>query len=334
MPWLVAPLLLLAALASLTHLETHRLEARFPPVGQFAKIDGLRLHYLVAGPEDADTVPIVLLHGASTSLLDFRSSLLPPLARQHRVIAIDRPGHGYSERRASADGRGAGGASQWPDPAEQAHLLHELLLCLGIERPVLVGHSLAGAVVLAYLLAYPDDAAGGVLLAGGSHPWKGGVSWYNDLAGVPVVGTLFAHTMPLTLGRLLLDDALAGTFAPNAPPPDYLERTGVELTLRPDTFLANAEDVRYLSHFLERQSAHYAYIRRPLLLITGDADDVVPAWNHADRLVRQAPLAEVVRLPDIGHGLHHVATARVAALIDDFARRTASEPMASGLTAP
>lgn len=344
MPWLVVPLLLLSALVGVTQLETRRLEGRFPPVGRFADVDGLRLHYSITGPEAADGATIVLLHGASTSLLDFHASLLPPLARHHRVVAVDRPGHGYSERPASGDSfPGAGRADDdaesrspgdWPDPAEQARLLHALMLDLGIERPVLVGHSLAGAVVLAYLLAYPDEAAGGVLLAGGSHPWQGGVAWYNDLAGVPGLGTVFAHTLPLTLGRLLLENGLADAFAPNAPPPDYLERTGVALTLRPRTFLANAEDVRRLSPFLERQSAHYASIRRPLLLITGDADDVVPAWNHADRLVQQATGAELVRLPGIGHGLHHVATERVAALIDDFIRRTATEPRSPDRVAP
>jgi pimeloyl-ACP methyl ester carboxylesterase len=319
MPWLALILMVLGALAGATHLETRRLEARYPPVGELARVDGIRLHYSVSGPAHADTAPIVLLHGASTSLLDFQASLIPPLAESHRVIAVDRPGHGYSARPSAASLAASHG---WPDPAVQAHLLHELMRQLDVQRPVLVGHSLAGAVVLAYLLAYPDEAQAGVLLAGGSHPWKGGVAWYNDLAGVPVLGPLFAYTMPLTLGRLKLAEGLEFAFTPNTPPPNYLRRTGVELTLRPRTFLANAEDIRQLSPFLERQSAHYAYIRRPLLLITGDADSVVPAWNHADRLVAQAPLAELVRLPGIGHGLHHVATDEVVALIDEFSRRT------------
>jgi pimeloyl-ACP methyl ester carboxylesterase len=202
MPWIALSLLLLGALVVVTGFETRRLEARFPPVGAFAEVDGVRLHYSIAGPEDQGVAPIVLLHGASTSLLDFHASLLPPLAERHRVIALDRPGHGYSERASPA-------SKDWPDPAEQARLLHGLLAQLQVEQPVLVGHSWAGAVVLAYLLAYPDEAAGGVLLAGGSHPWEGGVAWYNDLAGLPVVGDLFAYTLPLTFGRLGLGDGLA-----------------------------------------------------------------------------------------------------------------------------
>ena len=316
MPWIALLLLALGALAGFTTLETRRLETRFPPVGTFAEVNGVRLHYSVAGPENHNNRPIVLLHGASTSLLDFHASLLPLLAERYPVIAMDRPGHGYSERGQVDD-------ADWPDPAAQARLLHGLLQQLAVERPILVGHSWAGAVVLAYLLAYPDEAAGGVLLAGGSHPWQGGVSWYNDLAGLPMAGTLFAYTLPLTLGRLRLGDGLADTFAPNAPPPAYLERTGVELTLRPRTFLANAEDIRRLSAFLDRQRTHYHSIRRPLLLITGDRDGVVPAWNHAERLIHEAPAARLVTLTGVGHGLHHVATERIVGLIDDFAGRVA-----------
>jgi pimeloyl-ACP methyl ester carboxylesterase len=317
-------LLLPAVLAGLTEFRSQRLEQRFPPVGEFAVIDGVKLHYSVAGPADLDSPdldspPIVLLHGASTSLLDFHASLRPSLSREHRVIAVDRPGHGYSER--PSERQTAVWGAEWPDPAVQARLLQGLLAELDVQRPVLVGHSLAGAVVLAYMLAYPDEIAGGVLLAGGSHPWVGGVAWYNDLAGLPILGPLFAYTLPLTFGSLQLGAGMADAFAPNVPPEGYLDATGVELTLRPRTFLANAEDIRRLSPFLGQQSRRYTEIRRPLLLITGDADGVVPAWNHAERLIHQAPRAELAVLPGVGHGLHHVATDRINALISEFALR-------------
>ena len=311
MPWIVLSVLVLGGLAGLTDLEANRLERRYPPVGEFARIDDLWLHFTVSGPADAPGPPIVLLHGASTSLLDFHASLVAPLSRTHRVIAVDRPGHGYSDR---PDDR-------WPSPAEQARLVNLLLRSLNVQTPILVGHSWSGSMVLAYLLAYPDEAAAGVLLAGGSHPWTGGVAWYNNVAGLPLLGPLVAHTLPLTVGRFGVATGIAETFAPNRVPETYRERTGVDLTLRPSTFLANAEDIRRLSPFLEQQSEHYGYIRHPLLLITGDADRIVPAWNHAQRLVREAPNAEVVYLEGVGHGLHHVSPDRVTALIENFTRR-------------
>lgn len=144
-------------------------------------------------------------------------------------------------------------------------------------------------MVLAYLLAYPGEAAGAVLFAGGTHPWKGGVAWYNDLAGVPVLGSLFAYTSGGALGPLAIDVGIAEVMPPDPVPDGYRSRTGVDHSLRPRTFLANAEDGRRLSPFLAEQRAGYSRIQAPLLLITGDADDLVPAWNHADRLMLEAP---------------------------------------------
>ncbi len=73
-------------------------------------------------------------------------------------------------------------------------MLHAALKELGVRRPLLVRHSWSGSLVLDYLLNYPADAAGGMLLAGGSHPWEGGVARSSAIGAVPVVGSLFAHT--------------------------------------------------------------------------------------------------------------------------------------------
>jgi pimeloyl-ACP methyl ester carboxylesterase len=315
MNWLLGSALVLLGLALFTHIGAGRTERELPPVGEFREVYGLRMHYKEAG---AGT-PLVLIHGASTSLLDFDASILGPLSKHHRVIAVDRPGHGYSDRP----------SGPWPDPVEQARLIRGLLTELGVEDPLLVGHSWSGSVVLAYLLQYPEEASGGVLLAGGSHPWKGGVAWYTDVAGIPVLGQLFARTLVFPLGNLSLDGAVRSVFFPNAVPEGYKDRTGLRLSLRPEVFLANAEDVRLLSDFLAIQSRRYTTIEHPLLLLTGDRDEVVPAWNHADRLLRQAPNAKRVTLEETGHALHHARPDRVSDLIASFARRVTS-PQDSG----
>ena len=73
------------------------IERHYPPAGRFVEVDGGRLHVLELGAEN-DGVPIVLLHGASGNLQDMRLGLGERLAAQHRVILIDRPGHGWSAR--------------------------------------------------------------------------------------------------------------------------------------------------------------------------------------------------------------------------------------------
>jgi pimeloyl-ACP methyl ester carboxylesterase len=306
--WLLG---LLAALVLITHLGNSRTKMLFPPFGDFIEVDGIRMHYREAGSGPV----LVLIHGLSANLRDFSASLYEPLSQNYRVIAIDRPGYGYSERPEGA----------WPDPGRQAAIIHQLLRQLKVEQPVLVGHSWGAAVVLAYMLAHPDKTAAGVLLAGATHPWSGGVAWYNSLAGVPLLGPVFARTLAYPVGSLLLDDAVAGVFAPNPVPEDYHATAGVGLFLRPQTFLANAEDARGLSDFLITQSQRYGEIRQPLLLLTGRDDTLVPAWNHSKRLARQAPNTEQIEFEATGHALHHAHSDRVVAEIEAFLARQESE---------
>ncbi len=297
----------MAMLAAYTTWATRQTEQAHPPTGAFLSVDGVRLHYVEAG----EGSPVVLLHGASTSLRDFEASLLPLLAKSHRVIAFDRPGYGYSERP----------TGPWPDPAMQAGLIREALNLLGVEQPILVGHSWSGSVVLAFLLDHAQDASGGVLLAGAVNPWQGGVNWYVNVSGWPIFGRLFTTTLSLPLGRLVLDSAIGNVFAPEAPTDGYRTRTGADLSLRPDSFRASTEDVRSLSAFLERQSPRYEELETPLLLITGAQDEIVPAWNHAEKLAARLPHAQLVEMAGAGHALHHTRTDEVAKLIEEFARR-------------
>ncbi|NVK41702.1 MAG: alpha/beta hydrolase [Oceanospirillaceae bacterium] len=307
MYWMIGLLSALGVLALFSQQIASRTEQQFAPTGAFVEVDGLRMHYREAGTGQV----VVLIHGASTSLLDFSASIFTPLSRNHRVIAIDRPGHGYSDRP----------AGPWPDPARQAELIRRVLEKLDAKDPILVGHSWSGSVVLAYLLVYPGEAPAGVLLAGATHPWTGGVAWYNALAGIPVLGELFAHTLVYPAGMLALNRAVAEVFAPNRVPDDYTAATAVRLSLRPNSFRANAEDIRGLSDFLALQSQRYGEIEQPLLLLTGSEDTIVPAWNHSDRLFAQAPNAERLELEGTGHALHHTHPDRVVALIEAFAAR-------------
>lgn len=295
---------ILAGLAIYTGVASWRIENAFPPLGKFVDVASGRLHYVDVGEGE----PIVLLHGASASLRDFHASLLPELAKTRRVIAFDRPGYGYSER--NSDG--------WLSPARQAAIIREALQKLGVERPVIVGHSWAGSVVLAYLLDYQEEVSGAVLLAGAAHSWTAGVAWSAKAAGIPVIGPVFSGTIVFPAGQVLLKSAVANVFSPETPPHGYLERTGAILAIRPGAFQASAEDVRNLSGFLEGQERLYDRITAPLLLVTGEKDTIVPAWNHADRLAKRLVHAQKVELEGAGHALHHSRRDDVVRLIDEF----------------
>ncbi len=295
-----------ATLSAFTRAGIKRAESAYPPLGDFLEVDGVRVHYLSQGEGPA----LVLVHGASSTLREF-TSILPSLSRSHRVIAFDRPGFGYSVRP----------PGPWMDPGKQARVLHEALHKLGIMRPILVGHSWSGAVVLSYMLDYPRDLAGAVLIAGVTHPWEGGVHWLHHVAGTPLVGSLVAHTVLYPLGRGLLNRVTTRVFSPSPTRPGHITRTAAVLALRPETFLNNAQDVRGLSDYLRTIRARYRSIDQPLLLISGDSDNVVPAQHHALKLINEAPNAELAVFANAGHAVHHTHGEAVAQAIRGFARK-------------
>lgn len=288
---------------------TRTIEREHPPVGDYVFVNGLKLHYLDTGSSATNLgkPTLVLLHGASTSLLDFQQNLLASLSRSYRVLAFDRPGLGYSHR-----------ANSWADPAEQARLIVAALMQLGVNEAVWIGHSWAGSVVLAAMLDHPNQVTAAALLAGASHPWEGGVSWHVALSNQPVIGPIFNHLAVPVAGPSALQGAVQKVFSPDPVPDGYIDATGIRLSLRPEVYSHNATDVYCLSSWLEQQFPRYHSLTQPMLLITGTGDTVVPSWNHAARLAAVAPSAEWHKLDGAGHALHHSRTNEVVSLIRQF----------------
>src|SRR5260370_1200275 len=191
----------LGAARAITVLEAARIEAAHPASGRLVEVEGGKLHVLELGAS-SDQLPIVLVHGASGNLEDLRLALGGRLAAKRRVILVDRPGHGWSDR--------PGGVAD-ASPARQAALIAEALGRIGVERFVLLGHSLGGAVASALALAFPARVAGLVLLAPVTHPWESGIDWYNVVLSTPVIGHLFAHTIALPLSSLSSSRKLSGS---------------------------------------------------------------------------------------------------------------------------
>jgi len=218
---LLAIVAVLGAARAITVLEAARIEAAHPASGRLVEVEGGKLHVLELGASTPqDQLPIVLVHGASGNLQDLRLALGDRLAANRRVILVDRPGHGWSDR--------PGGVAD-ASPARQAALIAEALGRIGVARFVLLGHSLGGAVASALALAFPARVAGLVLLAPVTHPWEGGLAWYNAILSTPFIGPLFARTVAFPLSVLLLNGGVASVFAPQAAPADYVRRAATRL---------------------------------------------------------------------------------------------------------
>jgi pimeloyl-ACP methyl ester carboxylesterase len=307
---LAGVVLLALLLAAVTAIGALVIARHYPPAGEFVAVDGARLHVVQLG-SPTNTPPVVLLHGASANLQDMRLTLGGRLAARHRVILIDRPGHGWSGR---PDGDAA-------SSTRQAALVAQALDRLGVPRAIIVGHSFAGAVATAFALEHPGRVAGLVLLAPVTHPWPGGIAWYYTLASMPVIGPLFAHTIVLPSGFPLLERLARVVFAPRPTPEDYVHRSALALLLRPSAFLANARDVAALRDSVTRQSPRYREIIAPTVIVTADQDTIVSPEIHSRAMAKTLPHAKLIVVPGAGHAVQHVAANLVVMEITRLAER-------------
>lgn len=254
--------------------------------------------------------PVCLIHGASGNLNDMTFRLAPALAERFEVVAVDRPGHGRS-------GVPPGGGVSI---STQATLLRGALAAIGIDRPIVVGHSYGGAVALAWAVGAPRTVSALVLLASPSQVWEGGLGAANDLLANPLVGPPLAGAIPHLITRGFVARSLATLFAPQAPPAGYLDHLDLGLVLQPASLRENARQLVALKEELRPMIPRYPGLAMPVELVHGDADRTVGLDIHARPFVEQVPGARLTVLPGIGHMLHQVATDAVVARIDAAAR--------------
>jgi len=145
---------------------------------------GIALHYRSYGSET--NPPLVLLHGLASTLRIW-DYVAPVLAGKYWVVAYDQRGHAESEK--PDDGYNL--------PTMLADLAG-LMKALGIEKPVLVGHSWGANLALAYAATYPDDCAGLALV-------DGGIFDFQDMPGTDWE-TVKRELAPPDLSRYKLSD--------------------------------------------------------------------------------------------------------------------------------
>ena len=296
----------LALLALLTQAGVLYVQRAFPQAGNPVEVRGARLNVVDLGRREAPGPPIVMIHGASSNLEVMRQPLGGRLANNHRVILIDRPGHGWSTRAGLADST----------PAIQGRMIEEALEKLGVGPVILVVHSWSGALGARMALDYPARVAGLVMLAPVTHPWRGGVGWYNDAVTTPVIGPLLAYTVMLPLGLFILKSSARNVFLPQIVPDGFVKNTATPLLLRPREFLANAHDLVTLKEAVAEQAPRYAEIKAPITVISGDVDKTVSINIHSRPFVAAVPHAKLIVLPGVGHMVQNAVPELVTAEID------------------
>jgi pimeloyl-ACP methyl ester carboxylesterase len=277
-------------------------------LSKFVTVDEARLHFVIKGAGR----PVVLIHGNPGSCQDW-ARLYGPLSSRYCGFAFDRPGHGHSDR-----------PNHRPITVDvQAQMLHTALKALDVEQPILVGHSWGGALALAYALEFQDDVAGLVLLAPAAYKSDDGVSFLTKLPALPIVGDLINFLFTPLLGASVVREDLQKAFSPDPVPKHYLRHVLAEWT-RPKKVKWYSVDDALLNTSLPKFTSRYPDIRVPVVIVTGDSDQIVPAKENAHRLYQALPHAELIVLEKTGHQISFTRPEAVVDAIDRVAVKTAS----------
>lgn len=295
----------LGTLAVANHLVARRTERRHPPEGSFLVVDGIRLHYSDRG----EGSPVVLIHGNAVTGDDWNTSgVAELLLRTHRVIMFDRPGFGYSER---PRGR------MWT-AAQQAELLHKALRQLGVERPVVVGHSWGTIVALALALHQQADMAGLVLLSGYYFPTLRPDVLLAAPGALPVLGDVLRYTVSPLLGWLQMPLLKWAMFSPARVSARFQAKYSPAMALRPSQIRATSMDGALMIPEAFALRERYEDLTVPVVIITGDGDRVVFKRN-SERLAASIRGSVLQIVEGAGHMVHHLARRQVAQAIKKLA---------------
>lgn len=284
--WFIRGLLGLAFVLGLSIVGAWSLDAyamqttrtAYPPPGQFVTIGSNKMHYICRGEGEPT---LVMEAGFGGGALDWMPVMLP-LSQHYHVCAFDRLGQDWSDAA--------------PEPrtfANAADELHSALQALQIERPIVVGHSLGGAVVQIYASKYPVR---GIVLV------EGLTTDHAD-AVTARMGTYQSLT---ALGQLGLLRPLGGMLAAPAYEPE-LRAQMIAVRSNSDALyrLTREGAAAAASAANELRAAEQAF-NAPLLAIGAEKSNVpelpVGAFAHAlQALATRKPNATFVLIPNATH---------------------------------
>lgn len=303
-------------LAALTWVLAQLIEKMAPPIGQFMEVDGSRIHYLDVGSGP----PIVMVHGLRGHLGNFTYGIVDRLKDRFRLIVIDRPGAGYS----------TAGKGYTATLKAQAKIVAGVIDRLQLGRPLVVGHSLGGAIALATGLDYPARVGGLALLSPATQVIDTAPAPFEMLQiESPLLRRLASWT-------IIFPDAVASQkrtidviFGPEKPPADFIRKGLVLLGMRPSHFHGASTDLMATPVDLPGQVARYGELSMPVGVLYGAGDRVLDQGVHGGRLAKQAHDVLFELIDNAGHMIPVTQPDRSAGFIERMAARVGKRDQAA-----
>lgn len=257
---------------------------------RFVDVDGMSVHYRDEGPQ-ADSVPLVLLHGTGASLLTW-DVWVNDLTKDstsnhpsHRVIRLDLPAYGLTGP--NRDNNYSGDY--------YTQFLHDFLAKLGVPQCDLGGNSLGGGIAWKYALAYPDQVRSLILIDAGGYPLESkSVPIAFRLARVPILKDLLVNITP----RSLIEKSIRNVYADDSRVTDALVDQYMDMALREGNRKAFIS--RMATPLADSTYLKISTLRQRTLIIWGAKDYLIPVDN-AYRFHRDLANDTLVVLPNAGH---------------------------------
>jgi pimeloyl-ACP methyl ester carboxylesterase len=294
----------IAALTAMALVNRHlakQAERDHPASGKFLNVNGVRLHYVERGSGE----PLVLLHGNGSMIQDFESSGLVDLAaKEYRVIVIDRPGFGHSDRPRNVI---------WT-PDAQAELIKQALDRLNISNAIVLGHSWGASVAVALALKHPALIRGLVLASGYYYPTARLDVVAMGAPALPLIGDILSHTVSPLISRAIWPLMLGKIFGPR-PVPKKFEAFPKEMALRPSQIRASAAESALMVPDAFTFRNRYADLKMPVVIVAGAQDMLVDIDKQSARLHSEVPQSRFHRIAGNGHMIQQTATDQVMSAI-------------------
>jgi len=257
-----------------------------PPPSQFVAVDGMQVHLRDEGPR-ADSVPVVLLHGTSSSLHTW-DGWADSLKATRRVIRFDLPSFGLT------------GPSPDGDYRIEAYVafVGHMLDALQVQRVVLGGNSLGGWIAWRVAAMHPERVQRLVLVDAAGYAFKAASEPIGfRLARMPVVKHLVGRILP----RAVVESSVRNVFGdPSKVTPALVDRY-FDLTRREGNRAALV--ARFAQLRFDADTGLVRSITQPTLIIWGGRDRLIPPDN-ARRFARDIAGSRMVMFDGLGHVPH------------------------------
>ncbi len=249
---------------------------------QFISLGGMNVHFRDEGPS-TDTIPLVLLHGTSSSLLTW-DACAKEWIKDHRVIRMDLPGFGLTG----------------PNPEQDYSIenyvafLNSFLQDRNVTHCYLAGNSLGGLIAFHFAATYPDKVKKVILIDPAGYPIhhaKGSLAF--TMGKIPVLKNILTIITPISIVRKSLEDAYGNKSLVS----DELVEQYRDMACREGN--RNALLIR-LQHDQSGDTALVNKLTMPTLVIWGTLDQLIPVDNSY-KFQRDLPLDTLVILPQVGH---------------------------------